>query len=364
MIQPNFQDAFQWQKPPNDDRLGISMRGLIDQLNQAVKTEAFQQAWNNVHTLAELARKRLRGDVSAYILVNCAYAAFQMGECQKAIELLDHAIQGYTLYPHNLAALHWMRGYALWLIPGHQMDAILAWQESLDQFDGVLRTQHHSEDELQWYKAQLTEMRSALQDAMSNQGRNVTPPPKPAAATPSTPNTSRTVYPPTKKYVPPAKLRLFRVMGSIPAGPPGPVILDASTENAFVELDMVLIDDKPYHIFGLRSGSLVSLLADKKRVVVKVSGDSMNDCKTLQINDGDYILLNPQMQARSNDIVAAEIVNIDRAATLKRYVEGHNGKKIALKAESTNPAFKDKEWELGPYVFYIRGVAVAVFKPL
>jgi len=94
--------------------------------------------------------------------------------------------------------------------------------------------------------------------------------------------------------------------------------------------------------------------------LLEVDGDSMNQTKPHPIKKGDYVLMAKQDAAESGDIVAAEIVREDTAATLKRYrfKEG----KHWLEPESTNT-------ELPSHIsmtkdFYIRGIALAVLKPV
>ena len=88
----------------------------------------------------------------------------------------------------------------------------------------------------------------------------------------------------------------------------------------------------------------------------------------MAIEDGDYVLLAEQETAEENDIVVAEIEDdADSLATLKRYRVGYGVArgKILLEPESNNPAFQTPfEFTAGaaPQV-YIRGVALAVFKP-
>ena len=108
------------------------------------------------------------------------------------------------------------------------------------------------------------------------------------------------------------------------------------------------------------------MISDQHHFVMKVQGKSMNQAG---INDGDMIVLRAQMTAESGDIVAAEIGGVDvHRATLKRY--SVRAKTVTLKAESDDPEFEDKEWDFKPSSentrdgFFVRGIAVAVLKPL
>jgi SOS-response transcriptional repressor LexA len=103
-------------------------------------------------------------------------------------------------------------------------------------------------------------------------------------------------------------------------------------------------------------------LNSQLHIVLRVEGDSMN---LANIDDGDYILLRLQNDVSHEDIVAAQITEKEGEpqATLKRFER--DGKKINLKAESSNPKNKSypfTENDLNHRLSII-GVAIGVFKP-
>ena len=85
------------------------------------------------------------------------------------------------------------------------------------------------------------------------------------------------------------------------------------------------------------------------------------------IDDGDYVLLNRDITPESQDIVAAEIRDVDDQATLKRYKL--QGEKAILTPESSNKEHQPLEFDYSASVednppFYIQGVAIAILKPM
>lgn len=164
-------------------------------------------------------------------------------------------------------------------------------------------------------------------------------------------------------------LQTFPIYSDIPAG--GPQAVPTFT-GRYVELDRFMIDDRPYTIKNLRGkGSKINPRSGKL-IFLRVSGSSMNDPEKADIQNGDYVLLRWQDSASDGDIVAAEIRGVDTRATLKRYRE-RNGE-IRLVPESTDPEFQepifsriytkdDLENSGTEQPFYIKGVALAVFKP-
>lgn len=85
---------------------------------------------------------------------------------------------------------------------------------------------------------------------------------------------------------------------------------------------------------------------------LKVRGDSMiGRC----INDGDYVMVNPQQDPRDNDIVAARI---GEEATVKTFT--HRNGSVVL--EAANPSERDIPVQ-GGVDFGMLGVVCGVFRP-
>jgi SOS-response transcriptional repressor LexA len=82
------------------------------------------------------------------------------------------------------------------------------------------------------------------------------------------------------------------------------------------------------------------------------------------IDDGDYVLVRPQPNARQNDIVVAEIDNLEdhrEGVSLKLFQQKTD--KITLKPCSNNPSHQPMKFDL-PAQRLVRGIALAVFKPI
>jgi len=107
------------------------------------------------------------------------------------------------------------------------------------------------------------------------------------------------------KLLPGKQFQPLKVLGSIKAGWPSP----AEEENA----DTISLDD---WLIPNKEGSFM----------LKVTGDSMVDAG---IMPGDMVIINRGRQARSGDIVVAEV---DRAWTVKYFVREGKGGRIVLKA--------------------------------
>jgi hypothetical protein len=157
-------------------------------------------------------------------------------------------------------------------------------------------------------------------------------------------------------------MEAFPILDEIPAGNPGPVAVDANRIGN-LEIETVLLEDRPHRLVNLRDrGKTINLnpflSTGERLVVLRVNGDSMN---LAGIDSGDYVLLRQIDTADPEDIVAAEIINEDSQATLKRLRFENGG--FMLYPESTNPIHQPRAFNHLGKEFRVRGVALAVFKP-
>ena len=76
----------------------------------------------------------------------------------------------------------------------------------------------------------------------------------------------------------------------------------------------------------------------------------------------DYVILRRVDGPVNGDIVMAEIVGIDTKATLKRFYKEKDT--IILKPHSSNPIHQPFEFTKENKGFRIRGVVIAVLKPV
>ncbi len=153
-----------------------------------------------------------------------------------------------------------------------------------------------------------------------------------------------------------AKLNIFPLFGSIPAGAP---IAALGYPADSVGVDILEIEGRSYKVFGFKMEREIRLSLNVEYFMLKARGHSMNIAKPVAIEDGDYVLL-AKMKAQHYDIVAAVIVERGdlATATLKRY-HAENGN-VVLKSESDGmnmeiPMSREN---------YVQGVVVAVLKPV
>ncbi|MCB2178590.1 hypothetical protein KQH61_04160 [bacterium] len=325
----------------------------------------------------------------------CAQIALDQGYIAEASELFYEAKNAIGVgNQHRFAVVTWMQGCAYWLQPGsRQNNAISLWQTSIDLFSRLAKDSSTNISRMQWYNEQIDIMTRCLKYAIEENELpdkrdilGISPQAFPATTTGSKSSgkpvsgSSSTGSGSTPPPLDPVEnfLELFVVYEEIPAGLPGAVAYQPTprypagykdlSASDYIEVTRVQIGDTEYHVRTLDTSSRrVNLIDPHHHYVLKVRGNSMNQAG---IDDGDFVVLRSQVTARNGDIVAAEIIGVDVSrATLKRYTA--RDKSVTLQAESSDPEFEGKTWEFSSAVlnkkdegFYIRGVAVAVLKPV
>ncbi|RPI92771.1 MAG: hypothetical protein EHM40_11965 [Chloroflexi bacterium] len=332
-----------------------SINKLIDKMKNTVgNPRKFDDAWKLIEEIEKL-QELLRDETRSYskespqMLLECGIAAHQMGNSREAIRFLRGAINIYT-DAHEKAVARWLLGCVYWHL-NDEVNALSCWEISLNDFKELENRTSKNLEQATWYRKQAKKLSEIIRQAAEING----PPPIPLE--------SRAAQ--SKKM---HLIRSLPVIGEIPAGTPLNV-LPAPVD--FMETDQVLLGDKKFRIVSLFSGEKVVILPVAQRFfILRVNGTSMNRTTPEPIEDGDYVIMREQRAAEHRDIVAAEIVSgggkNDRA-TLKRFMRQDG--KIYLVPESDDPRFSERIDPLDYFTkfdegFYIRGVAVAVLKPL
>ncbi len=259
-----------------------------------------------------------------------------------------------------------MQGYALFALSSERRaEATELFQESITAFTRLTRGLNAIPERVSWYKEQISSMRQSILDSADE---NVASHHRPQADVPANPNPASPAEAAEQPIPIPhsdwdaAVLQLFIIRDEIPAGQPLAIGYDRY-QSSQLEIEQVIIEGQAYRIRNLRSASrTISLkpffIERKPLVTLKVKGDSMNQAG---IDPGDFVLISLQRDANPGDIVVAQIAGLDTEATLKRYWRSQDGH-IILKPESDNP--DNKDIPVDPGSFEIRGITIAVFKPI
>ncbi|HSF81351.1 MAG TPA: S24 family peptidase [Anaerolineales bacterium] len=355
------ESTFRWIGKENV-RLGFPAQVLLENIRASITEGDFDQALDQMDDLKDTT-SNLDNCARASIHLECARSYHWMhepGQALMELEMADMLLRAIKkpeqCCRHNQAIVNWMLGVFFWQTPGQRRVAIRAWSKSLELFQSLITDPNTLDPNPNWYKDRLTEMKNYYQQAQQSSQSNL----RDIRARNWSVTLPRTV-------LQPGSLKSIAVLGTIPAGgfaPTGAGPLPTSRVSLQPSMDEFMIDGNPHNLFNLRGPSrIISLQSSLQYFVLKVNGDSMDKAG---INPGDYVLLRYQDHASYGDIVAAEIINVDNQATLKsfsRVREASGDEKVLLSPQSNNQIHESFTFLKSKQSFFIRGVALGVFKP-
>jgi hypothetical protein len=374
-----IEDAHAWLNKYDQSHISASSESLIDQVMQALGEGHADEARGLLQQLYDLAFHLREEKEVNEIMIESGHISFLLNDLAEAESILMDSVSRVWSDPHRRAVVQWMLGCVQWQsLPTRQL-ALIAWQNSISDLERLATEAGLTSEQHGWYQNTGALMQKSLLEAMKQAGSYVDVDEKPSGKT-NEKGTSvisgiadeTTRYPKpiagkpdsTPRSPEPSAissfdiLQLFTISEEIPAGDFGPSGIDPFPIGT-VEIDRLTINGNPYSIHSTRGRKIINLPLDQKFNVVKVKGDSMNQ---ENITEKDYVLLRKVDAPANGDIVMAEIVGIDSHATLKRYSKEKNN--ITLKPNSSNPAHKPFVFKKINDGFYIRGVVVAVLKPI
>jgi phage repressor protein C with HTH and peptisase S24 domain len=387
-----LEDVYPWLNKFGTCHIQPSSDRLISQMRTALKEGHPNEARGLLQQLKDFAGKLWDDEEVTEILIECAHSAYMLDSLAEAETILVDAVSRVWSELHRRAVIQWMLGCVQWRSLPTRPQAVISWRNSLSDFGRLVRQPGLSFEQHTWYQETCGQLEQSLLEALEQVGSymdigkdhssgttergfpaqseeaSATPLPSEYAAThtSATPLPSGSTVTHTSATPLPSEsavthtsdiLQLFTISEEIPAGDFGPSGIDPFPIG-MVELDRLSINGHPYRIHSTRGRRIINLPLDQGLTVVKVKGDSMN---LENITEKDFVLLRRVDVPANGDIVMAEIVGIDSTATLKRYFKEKDT--ITLQPNSSNPVHK-------PFVykkvegFYIRGVVIAVLKPI
>jgi hypothetical protein len=373
-----LEDVYLWLNKYGTSHIRPSSDRLISQMRTALEEGHVNEARGLLQQLKDLACKLRDDEEVTEILIECANSAYMLDGLAEAETILVDAVSRAWSVLHRRAVIQWMLGCVQWQSLPTRQQAVISWRNSLSDFERLARQPGLPFEQHAWYQEICGQLEQSLLEALEQVGNYIDInkdhssgtteggfPVQPEAVS-ATPLPSGSAV--TQTSTPPLPLesaltqtsdilQIFTISEEIPAGDFGPSGIDPFPIG-IVELDRLFINGHPYSIHSTRGRRMINLPLNPGITVVKVKGDSMN---LENITEKDFVLLRRVDVPANGDIVMAEIVGIDSKATLKRYFKEKDT--ITLKPNSSNPIHK-------PFVFkkvegfYIRGVVIAVLKPI
>jgi len=368
-----LEDVYSWLNKYGTSHIRPSSDYLIERMNDALANNQVDTAKQLLQQLRNLAGKLQDMQEVSHVLIDCGRFAYRLGSLDEAETIFVDVISRSWSDLHTRAVVQWMLGCVYW-DSSKQQQAVVNWRNSLSDFERLTKQPSLSLEKRSWYEETCWKLDQNVIEALGkidhsqekNQPIGGTKKDQPAGVvetrstvTEQSKNVSHsTVVTEPVMMVTSDILQLFTVSEEIPAGDFGPSGVDPFPIGK-IEVDRLSIDGHPYRIYNPRGRRVVSLPSDQKITVVKVKGDSMNEENILP---GDYVVLRKVEVPVNGDIVMAEIIDTDSKATLKLFYKEKNT--ISLQPHSSNPVHKPFIFKKIGEGFYIRGVVIAVLKPI
>jgi phage repressor protein C with HTH and peptisase S24 domain len=388
-----LEDVYPWLNKFGTGHIRPSSDHLLSRMRTALGEGRDSEGRSLLQLLKDLACKFREGEEVTEILIECAKSAYdyRLDGFKEAETILVDVVSRAWSDLHRRAVVQWMLGCVLWQSLPARQQAIISWRNSLTDFQQLARQPGLPHNQHVWYQDVCCKLEQSLVEALEELGSytevdqlSATPevalpaPPEQFSISllpsgPALTQTSDTPLPPgsaptqTSDALLPLEsavtqtsdiLQLFTISEEIPAGDFGPSGIDPFPIGV-VEIDRLSINGHPYSIHSTRGRRIINLPLDQKMTVVKVKGDSMD---LENITAQDFVLLHRVDRPVNGDIVMAEIVDIDSTATLKLFFQDKHT--ITLKPHSSNPVHKPFAFKKVNEGFYIRGVVIAVLKPI
>jgi hypothetical protein len=358
-----LEDVYPWLNKYGTSHIRPSSDHLIGQLITALEEGRADEARGLLQQLKDLAAKLRDDEEVTEILIECAEIAYGLDGLEEAETILVDAVSRAWSDLHRRAVIQWMLGWVQWQSMPARQRAVVSWRNSISDFEQLARQPGLPFERHSWYQETCARLEQSLVEALElvgsymdlvqSSGTTEAGFPPQSMGFSATPLPSGSAGTHTSDI-----LQLFTISEEIPAGDFGPSGIDPFPIGT-VEIDRLSINGRSYSIHSARGRRIINLPLDQKCTVVKVKGDSMNQ---ENITGEDFVLLRRVDVPANGDIVMAEIVGIDSKATLKRYFKDENS--IKLQPHSSNPVHKPFEFKKVNEGFYIRGVVVAVLKPI
>jgi hypothetical protein len=372
-----FEQVYSWLNKFGSTHLRPSSNTLISSMKNALEAGHRTDAAGLLQQLEDYACK-LRDDAEGVeVLLECADTAEGLGNLDEAGTILVETVSRAWSDLHRRAVIQWLLGAVQWRSMPSRQHAVVSWRNSISDFERLAKKPSISHQQRIWYEDTCRLLEENLVEALEESGRDMDLI-QPVGTTeddldahsgevftsflPSASMETRTfdTQMPAESTLTRTSdiLQIFTISEEIPAGDFGPSGYDPFPIGV-VELDQLSINGHPYSIHSTRGKKVINLSLDQQTTVVKVKGDSMN---LENITQQDFVILRRVDLPSNGDIVMAEIIGVDSRATLKQYFKDEDT--ITLQPHSSNPDHKPFIFKKDKEGFYIRGVVIAVLKPI
>jgi tetratricopeptide (TPR) repeat protein len=142
---------------------------FVELISQRIEKRKYAAAYQLMHEMLDLARNSEDFVETGEVYIECALAAYQMGNAFEALQYLRRAVAIFTPRSHHQAVARWMLGIVQWQVPPERQNALRSWEEAIENFQELqLQSDHHNQQErVGWYKQRVEVMKIALNNRVT-----------------------------------------------------------------------------------------------------------------------------------------------------------------------------------------------------
>jgi tetratricopeptide (TPR) repeat protein len=158
------EELYTWLNAHEPSRLSEAARSLVNGLMQAALEGNSKKVYQQVILLQKVGQGSEDYLEGIEVFVECGMALYQIKNYSNAANTLRRAAAGFPPGSHRQAVARWMAGLAQWQVQSERDNAIINWQQSIKDFEGLEQQASRSQnsDRAIWYDERIEVMKLAL----------------------------------------------------------------------------------------------------------------------------------------------------------------------------------------------------------
>jgi hypothetical protein len=163
----NLLNIFLWLNRITGSLLDGYATATLRRIRQAQAAGSMVRVTALIERLVNLTSLAERAEAQA----SCALVLYQMGEYNRAAELLDQARMGFTDDEHKQAVVCWMTGIVQLQMPSQREAMIANWTTAIRLFRQIEQSRFHpaKRPDPLWHGARIPDMEAALETLIQNE---------------------------------------------------------------------------------------------------------------------------------------------------------------------------------------------------
>ncbi len=178
-----IEDVHTWLNMYDKSHISASSESLIDQVMKALEEGTRDEARGLLQQLYDLAcHLRDEKEVNE-IMIESGHISFLLNDLAEAEIILKDSVSRVWSDPHRRAVVQWMLGCVQWQTLPTRQQALIAWQNSVSDFERLATEAGLTSKQHAWYQKTSDQLQKSLLEAMQQAGSYVDVDEKPSSKT-------------------------------------------------------------------------------------------------------------------------------------------------------------------------------------